>query len=536
MEEQNKSTKGENLGEKGPPANDAEQKTPKEISRRNALKALAGIPVAGLFGLELLRKIDHDKNKRNFLVQELGLDKIEFSLPDYGKEKARDLIRVGIIGFGRRAEQLAAGLGFMHPDEVKRRENNNTLKGWLEQENLNVAITGICDVFDLHAANGLAIANSNIRSGASKFPVKRYPTYQEMLADRDIDAVIISTPDHHHGHIGMDATKAGKHVYLEKSVAHSEEELNDLYRTVKDSNIIFQLGHQITQSTVFKQAKEIINKNVLGKITLIETTSNRNTAEGAWIRHLDANGNPKPGDEKSIDWMQWLGSTPYVPFSIDRFYNWTKWFAYDTGLIGQLFTHEFDAVNQLLRIGIPKSVSSSGGIYYWKDNREMPDSLHCVFEYPHKDLTLIYSGNLASSRNRGRVFMGHDASMELGNNIKITVDRNSTQYKKGISSGLIDTSSPILSFNPNAGQIDAITSASEKYYADRGLTNTFINGRQVDVTHLHLREWLDCIRENKTPSANIEVAYEEGITCLMAHRSYLEKRQVFWDEKQRKIV
>ncbi|MFA5651467.1 MAG: gfo/Idh/MocA family oxidoreductase, partial [Proteiniphilum sp.] len=108
--------------------------------------------------------------------------------------------------------------------------------------------------------------------------------------------------------------------------------------------------------------------------------------------------------------------------------------------------------------------------------------------------------------------------------------------RKGISSGLIETSSPMLTFNPGAGQIDAVTSASEKYYADRGLTNTVINGRQIDVTHLHVREWLDCIRENKTTSANIEVAYEEGIACLMAHRSYLEKRQMFWDAENRKIV
>lgn len=532
MDEQDKGIKEE----KNMPTSDATEKTPKDISRRNALKALAGIPVAGLFGFELSRKINYDKNRRSRIVQELGLDKMDFSIPDYGKDEARDIIRIGIIGFGRRAEQLSAGLGFMHPDEVEKRTRNNTLKSWLEQENLNVAITGICDVFDLHAQRGLEVANNNLRGGASKLPIKRYHTYQDMLADKDIDAVIISTPDHHHGFMAIDATKAGKHVYLEKSVAHTEEELNELYHTVKNSHITFQLGHQITQSTVFKQAKEIIDKNVLGKITLIETTSNRNTAEGAWIRHLDADGNPKPGDEKSIDWMQWLGNTPYVPFSIDRFYNWTKWFAYDTGLIGQLFTHEFDAVNQLLRIGIPKSVSSSGGIYYWKDNREMPDSLHCVFEYPDKDLTLLYSGNLASSRSRGRVFMGHDASMELGNNIKITVDRNSTQYQKGIASGLIDTSEPMLSFNPGAGQIDAVTSASERYYADRGLTNTVIGGRQVDVTHLHLREWLNCIRENKTPSAHIDVAYEEGIACLMAHRSYLEKRQVFWDEVNRKII
>lgn len=533
--------KKENMHKEGhneeQPSNDIiKQETSKGTTRRNALKALAGIPVAGLFGYELFKKINYEEIKRGRITRELGLDKMDFPLPDYGSAKKRDILRIGIIGFGRRAKQLSAGLGFMHPDEVKTREKNNTLRSRLEQEDLNIAITGICDVFDSHAEQGMIIANNSIKYGSSKLPVKRYHTYQEMLADKEIDAVIISTPDHHHGSMAIDAVKAGKHVYLEKSVAHTEEELNELYHTVKESNITFQLGHQITQSTVFKQAKEIINKNVLGKITLIETTSNRNSAEGAWIRHLDSKGNPKPGDEESIDWLQWLGKSGYVPFSIDRFYNWTKWFAYDTGLIGQLFTHEFDAVNQLLRIGIPHSVSSSGGIYYWKDNREMPDSLHCVFEYPEKDLTLMYSGNLASSRSRGRIFMGHDASMELGSNIKITVDRYSTQFKKGISSGLIGTGSPMLAFNPNAGHIDAVTSASEKYYADRGLTNTVINGKQVDVTHLHLREWLDCIRENKTPSANIEMAYEEGMACLMAHRSYLEKRQIFWDKENRMIV
>ncbi|HBQ84539.1 MAG TPA: hypothetical protein DD745_16940 [Bacteroidales bacterium] len=135
-----------------------------------------------------------------------------------------------------------------------------------------------------------------------------------------------------------------------------------MYETVRNSDKVFQLGHQITQNVVFQQAKEIIKKDILGKITHIETTSNRNTASGAWIRHLDENGNPKPDDEKSIDWLQWLGSRPYFPFSIDRYYNWTKWFDYDTGMIGQLFTHEFDAVNQLLRIGIPKTAISSGGV------------------------------------------------------------------------------------------------------------------------------------------------------------------------------
>jgi len=347
---------------------------------------------------------------------------------------------------------------------------------------------------------------------------------------------MIATPDHHHAPITTAAARAGKHVYCEKSPAHSESELYEMYDTVKNSKVVYQLGHQITQSVIFQQAKDIIRKDILGKITLIETTSNRNTADGAWIRNLDKDGKPKPGDEKTIDWTQWLGSAPKVPCSLDRYYNWTKYFDYDIGLIGQLFTHEFDSVNQLLRIGIPKSVVASGGIYYWKDGRDMPDVLNCVFEYPDRELTLLYSATLGNSRNRGRVFMGHDASMEIGGAISITADGDSTRYKKQIESGLIDPTVPMVSFNPNRGSIDAVTSATEKYYAARGLTTTTIGGIKVDVTYLHIKEWIDCIRSGKTPSADIEKALEEGVACLMAHKSFVEKRRTEWDPVNRKIV
>jgi hypothetical protein len=166
----------------------------------------------------------------------------------------------------------------------------------------------------------------------------------------------------------------------------------------------------------------------------------------------------------------------------------------------------------------------------------MADMLNCVFEYPDKDLSLLYSASLSSSRSRGRIFMGHDASMELGNSIDITADRDSTRYKKQIQAGLIDASGPMISFNPTSGKVDAVTSATEKYYAARGLISTNIGGRSVDITYLHIREWIDCIRSGKTPSANIEMAFQEGITCMMAHRAYVEKRRVEWDPVNRKIV
>ncbi len=508
--------------------------------RRSLIKALAGIPIVGLFGLSLFEKRAYDKRNNNRIFKELGLESLQD--PNLGEiESARkgELLRIGIIGWGVRGGQLSKALGFLHPDEENSMRENGRLEDWLMQDDLNVAITGVCDVFDLHAEKGLAIAGSELRPGGGKslkLPVKRYRRYQEMLADKDIDAVVVTTPDHHHARISIDAIKAGKHVYCEKSVSLSESELNELYATVKSSDRVYQLGHQYVKNSIFKYAKEIINKDILGDITLVETTTNRNSENGAWIRHLDKDGNPRPGSEKSIDWEQWLGNAPKAPFSVDRFYNWTKWFDYDTGLIGQLFSHEFDAVNQLLRIGIPASVVSSGGIYHWKDNREMADMLQCVFEYPDKDMTLLYSGNLASSLPRGRVFLGNDASMELGASLVVHADGNSKKYAENIKNGLVDPSIPMITFDPNGSSVDGVSSATESYYASRGLIGTNINGRNVDTSHLHLAEWIDCIRHGGEPSANIERAYEEGIAALMAHRSYVEKRRVEWDPIQRKIV
>ena len=509
-------------------------------TRRTIIKALAGFPVLGILAYKVIEKVSFDQSKNRKILKELGLDNIE--APDIikgGTGKKGDLLRVGIIGFGNRANALARCLGFIHPEDAEDRKRSDTLTDWLSQDNLNVALTGICDVFDMNAFRGMTTARNELHPGGGSgvnLPVKRYRHYREMLESKDIDAVVIATPDHHHAQITIDAIQAGKHVYCEKSLTRTEEELHRAYDIVKNSDKVFQLGHQMPQNVIFQKAREIIKRNILGKISLIETTTNRNTASGAWIRHLDSNGNLKPGDEKTIDWDQWLGSRPKVPFSIDRYYNWTKWFDYSTGLIGQLFTHEFDAVNQLLRIGIPKSVVSLGGIYYWKDNREIPDTLQCVFDYPDQDLTLMYSASLSSSRQRGRVFMGHDASMEFGSSLIITADRDSTRYKKKISEGIIDTSRPMLLISSGSGDIDAVTSATQEYYASRGLTDTYVNGRPVDITYLHVKEWIDCIRDGGVPTANIERAFEEGITCQMAHKSYIEKRRVEWDPVKRRIV
>lgn len=510
------------------------------LSRRSLLKALAGLPVLGIIIWRAFEKKSVDQDKKNKVLEELELKPTKKSpvTKEISMSKS-DVLRIGIIGFGTRGNQLANGLGYIRPQDAERRKNNDTLEDWLSQENLNVAITGICEVFDQRAEEGLATANNEIRAGggpAVNLPVKRYRTYHEMLESDEIDAVVITAPDHQHATMSIDAARAGKHVYCEKGVTRTESEVYELYEAVKNSDIVYQLGHQAVQNASFAQARQIIENDILGKISLVETTSNRNSANGAWIRHLETDGSLRPGDENSIDWEQWLGPSPKVPFSIERFYNWTLWFDYGTGLIGQLFSHEFDRVNQLLNLGIPASAVASGGNFYWKDNRDMPDVLHLTFEYPEKELNLTYSSTLSNSHERGTDIMGHDASMNFGRTLQIMADRDSTRFREKIDAGIIDPSHPMFSFNPASETIDAVTSATEKYYAARGLTYTLRDGRYVDVSHLHLKEWIDCIRHGGVPTTNIERAFEEGIASQMAHISYLEKRRTEWDPVKRKII
>jgi len=532
-----------------PPLNDSTNQNSEEksgIKRRDILKGLAALPIFGVFVFQLMKKLSHDRQKKNAILSELGIgEKAPAVLPKTTMRRAGELVRLGIVGFGARGEQLSRAVGFAHPDWIEARNKaaarnklDKGLEDWLEQDDLNVVITGVCDVFDDRAERGLIASKGEIRpDGAPPVPnAKRYRRYQEMLESEEIDAVIIATPDFHHARMTIDAVNAGKHVYCEKCMTRTEEEVFRVEEAVKRGRVVFQLGHQYPQNACYAKAKEIVEKNILGRITLVETTTNRNTEWGAWIRHLDDEGHPNPGSSETIDWDQLLGSRPRVAFSIDRYYNWSKWWDYATGLSGQLLCHEYDAVNQILGLGIPKSCTASGGIYYFKDNREIPDTFQAVFEFPDRDLTLIYSATLASSRFRGRVFMGHDASMEVGNILKVTADRDSTRFREKIRSGVIDPSYPLFSYRPGQREIDAVTSATEEYFATRGLIYTYRDGRRVDMAHLHIGEWLDAIRNGSPVSCPIEKGVEVTIACHMATRSFREKRRVEWDSVKRRIV
>jgi predicted dehydrogenase len=528
------------------PASPAAEPAPKSerkvlFDRRDILKSLATFPVLGVFFYKLGKKKALDDYRNRQILNELGMDKkAPAVLPKTSPRKGGGAIRVGIIGFGGRGENVARAAGFAHPDWVEQEkksaaenEQNTALKDFLAQEDLNITLAGICDVFDIRAERGIAASKNEVRPGGGPKPVEaeRFRTYRDMLDSPNIDAVIIATPEHQHAQMVIDAVGAGKHVYCEKPMTKTFEEIAQVAEAVRGSGKVYQLGHQNRQIEGHIKARELIEKNILGKVTLIETTTNRNSPNGAWVMSIHKDASPE-----NIDWKQFLFNAPRRPFSLERFFRWRCWYDYGNGLASDLLSHEFDSVNQIMLLGIPKTASATGGIYFYKDGREVPDVFNVTFEYPERDLSLMYSATLASDRDRGMVFMGHDGSMEVSGGVSVMPDPESTRYQKKIESKIIDPSLPLFSYTPGSAGFDAVTSATQKYFASRGLLYTYREGKRVDPTHLHVKEWLDCIRNGGTPSCGIDRAIEEGVTCQMATASYLTGRRVEWDAANMKIV
>ncbi len=231
---------------------------------------------------------------------------------------------------------------------------------------------------------------------------------------------------------------------------------------------------------------------------------------------------------------EYVGPEPRDKFSLERFFRWRCWWDYSTGLSGDLLTHEYDAMNQILKLGIPSSASSSGGVYYFKDGRTVPDVLQTAFEFKDKDMTMLYSATLANQFNRSRKIMGHDATMEVGNTLTVTVDQRSDQYRQQIDQGIIKPGEPFYTYLPGQS-VDAVSTATERYFAERGLLYSFIGGKRYNTTFLHMKEWLDCIRTGSEPSCGIDQGFEEAITAHMGTRAYLEGRTMYWD-KDKEII
>ena len=207
------------------------------FERREVLKGLATFPVLGVFFYNLWQKLRVDALKKKNLLADLISEKDAPAI--LSSASSGDHLRLGISGYGGRGAHLVRSAGFSTPgwneyasNAEKKNKLNKQYETFMQQEDLNVSLVGVCDLFDVRAEQGVDASKNEVRPGPKPLETaKRYKHHEELIANDDIDAVIIATPDHWHSKIAIDAANAGKHVYCEKGLTRTTDEAIDLYDT-----------------------------------------------------------------------------------------------------------------------------------------------------------------------------------------------------------------------------------------------------------------------------------------------------------------
>jgi len=363
---------------------------------------------------------------------------------------ANDKLRLGIIGAGGRMRSLIDAAEKSAPCEI-------------------VAVS------DVYAPRRDAVKDHTQGLASTHLD------YHEVLA-KDIDAVLIASPDHWHVRMAADALAAGKDVYLEKPVTHTLEEGAILTHAVRSSKQILQCGMQQRSWTHFRDAVEIIQGGTLGRITQVRTywwqNYHRNWASGA-----------KPIDTAALDWKLWLGGAPDQPFSDEKYAHWRWFWNFGGGAMTDLFAHWIDVVHWAMKADTPTTAHFLGDKYIF-DQWDCPDTIQAAFRYPGFDV--VYEGNMSSNIDDGGLeFRGTEATLKINRS-------GFSIYREGIPA----TENPVIS------------------------AHSFIDG-----TITHMTNFFDCIKNRKDPNAPVEAGVAAARAGHIGNRAYKNGGQTTWPPK-----
>jgi predicted dehydrogenase len=255
--------------------------------------------------------------------------------------------------------------------------------------------------------------------------------YNEILARKDIDAVIIGTPDHWHKQVAVDAMKAGKDVYCEKPMIHVYADGPEMIETARKTNRIIQVGSQRVSSVIYAKAKELLAAGAIGQLNMVTARWDRNSSIGAWSYTVPPDASPE-----TCDWPRFEGTAPKIPFNAEHFFQWRKWKAYGTGVAGDLFVHLFSGTNFITGSHGPTRGMATGGLRFWKDGRDVPDVMLGLFDYREGfNLSLHVNFVDGGEESEGLLFTGSEGTMDI-NNSSVSVNRVPLEKEPGL---MIDT-------------------------------------------------------------------------------------------------
>jgi predicted dehydrogenase len=410
---------------------------------------------------------------------------------------ANDRIGIGFIGFGL--------IGKQHVADFKK----------LTKE---VDLVGMCDTYKPRVAAGLEyMGNPN---------AKGYSDFRKMYENKDIQGVVVATPDHWHALLTIMACAAGKDVYVEKPMTVFIDEGKWMIQAARKYNRIVVVGTQRRHGKGVGEAKKVVDSGVLGKITSIRIASYRNIYPGFGKTPVE---NP-PAD---IDYDMWLGPAPKKPYQNHRALYHFRWFwDYSGGQMTNLGAHTLDQVLYIMGVKGPTMAMSTGGRFALEDDGETPDTQDVILQFP-KNFTVAYAIREANamrgdSAARGQVYHGTKGSMVLAGDYEVVPEMK------------IDPVNDIPRFvgHPIGGPVYTDVKPTPWIPASKGgvASDARYGTGGEDTMLMNEQDWVNSMRSRKRPLCDVEDGHHVAIACHLPNMSLRLGRAVKWDPEKEVVI
>ncbi len=406
-----------------------------------------------------------------------------------------DQIQIALIGAGIRGQQDCASA----------------------LEVLNTRLIAVADCYD-----------GRLKHAKEKWGEQVFTTrdYREVLARRDVDAVIIATPDHWHKQAAIDAMVAGKDVYLEKPMIHLYSDGPAIVETVRKTGRTLQAGSQRVSNILYAKAKELLDGGAIGKLNLVSAFWDRSSFMGAWSYTVPPDASPQ-----TCDWDRFLGSAPKIAWNPERFFQWRKWTDYGSGVAGDLFVHLFSGTHFITGSHGPTRAMATGGLRFWKDGRNVPDVLVAMFDYPEQfNLTLRVNQVAGGREAEGFLFTGSEGTMEISA-AGLTLTRYVAPKDPGMTIDTFSNEEQKIYRQNYAGKFP---DAANPGISDNRV-ETFVLPHNYADTVDHFKNFFHSVRTGTPPVEDAVFGFRAAGAALLSNVSMERGSVVRWDPEVMKI-
>ena len=381
----------------------------------------------------------------------------------------------------------------------------------------NVEIVALCDLYD-----GRLIAGQE--TAGKQLPTTKH--FRAILERKDVDAVLVATPDHWHRALVEEACAAGKDVYCEKPMSHTVEAGFAMVEAMQKHNRIVQVGSQARSSVVYAKAHEIYTSGALGQVTAIEASIDRNDASGAWVYPIPPDASPK-----TIDWERFLGSAPKRPFDAKRFFRWRCYKDYGEGLPGDLFVHLLTGMFTITGINQPPvRAASMGGLFRWTEDRDAADLAWTLFEYPDFRVSLRCNLN-NESPGVTRVF-GTKGTLEIKNDVLTFTPQDTRPRPESYS--ILGWPKKLRDEYLQQWRAEHPLPEPGKFSVDAE-SQVFKAPDDYDYTVDHFHNFFESVRTRKPSVEDAVFGNHTAIACHMANYSLDHHVMATWDAASKSI-